>query len=291
MRKIIYALAYLIALVAGICLLVFNHQAVEESQPVLKYVMMGVGIVFIIPGLFFLIASLRPHRDANGVIVSRPWFSTGTAIISLVWGVLLLCMPSGLLGNLNISLGVSLIIVSLAQIVWIVKGRRVNGAPAWLYIIPLATIAAGVWVMLLETDYQDPGKEHTIGSIISGAAFILWGINGFLSLPRRKKTAADIEKEARRLAKEQERAAKEEAKEAKARLAQAKANTEAARQSEEAARKAAEEAQQKLKTGNNEEPKQESKSESDLSPAVSDVSDNTLSNEKTEDSETVQKKI
>lgn len=264
MRKIIYALAYLIALVAGICLLVFNHQAVEESQPVLRYVMMGVGIVFIIPGLIFLIASLRPRRDANGMIVGRPWFSTATAIISLVWGVLLLCMPSGLLGNLNISLGISLIIVALAQIVWIVKGRRANGAPAWLYIIPLLTMAAGVWVMLLKTDYQSPGEEHSIGSIIAGAALVLWGINGFLSLPRRKKTAADIEKEARRLAREQDRAAKEEAKEAKARLAEAKANAEAARQSEEAARKAAKEAQQKLKTENPEVPGQEDKTDSGL---------------------------
>ncbi len=189
MRKIIYALVYLIAFVSGICLLVFNHQAMEESQPVLRYVMMGAGIVFIIPGILFLIASLRPHRDADGEIVSRPWFSTGTATISLVWGVLLLCMPSGFLGNLNISLGVSLIIVSLVQIVWIVKGRRINRAPSWLYITPLVTLAVGVWLILMRTDYQNPGQTHTLGSIIAGATFILWALNGFMSLPRRKRTA------------------------------------------------------------------------------------------------------
>lgn len=129
MRKIIYALVYLIALVAGVCLLVFNHQAMEETRPVLRYVIMGAGVAFVIPGICFLIASLRPRRDSNGVVVSRPWFSTIMGVIALVWGILLLCMPSGFLGNLNISLGVSLIIVSLAQIVWIVKGRRINGAP------------------------------------------------------------------------------------------------------------------------------------------------------------------
>lgn len=246
MRKIIYAITYLAALAIGIGMLVFNHQAMETSQPMLRWVIIAAGIVFIIPGLFLLIASLRPRRDANGVIISRPWFSTGMGIISLIWGILMLCMPTGFLGNLNITLGGSLIIASLAQIVWIVKGRRVNGAPIWLYIIPLLTLASGIWVILLKTDFQNPGQEHTLGSIIAGASFILWAINGFMSLPRRKKTASDIEKEARRLARDQEKATKEEAKAAKERLAQAKANSETARRNEEAARKAAEEAQEKL---------------------------------------------
>ncbi len=245
MRKIIYALVYLIALVAGVCLLVFNHQAMEETCPVLRYVIMGAGVAFVIPGICFLIASLRPRRDSNGVVVSRPWFSTIMGVIALVWGILLLCMPSGFLGNLNISLGVSLIIVSLAQIVWIVKGRRINGAPVWLYIIPILTVAAGVWIIFMETDFQNPGREHSLGSIVAGAAFIILAINGFASLPRRKKTVSDIEKETRRLAKEQKKAVKEEAREAKQRLEQAKANSEAALRNEEAARKAVEETQQK----------------------------------------------
>ena len=121
MGKIIYALVYLIALVAGVCLLVFNHQAMEETRPVLRYVIMGAGVAFVIPDICFLIASLRPRRDSNGVVVSRPWFSTIMGGYSTGVGHSSLCMPSGFLGNLNISLGVSLIIVSLAQIVWIVK--------------------------------------------------------------------------------------------------------------------------------------------------------------------------
>ena len=80
---------------------------------------------------------------------------------------------------------------------------------------------------------------------MAGAAFIILAINGFASLPRRKKTVSDIEKETRRLAKEQKKAVKEEAREAKQRLEQAKANSEAALRNEEAARKAVEETQQK----------------------------------------------
>ncbi len=248
MRKVIYAIVYLVALIIGAVLLIFNHQAVENTQPTLHPVMIAAGIIFTIPGLYLLIASLIPHKDSNGVVVSRPWISTVMGIIALIWGVLILCMPGGLLGYLNITLGVSIIIAALAQMTWIIKGRKANGAPMWLYIVPLLTIAAGVWVLLLKKDYQEPGREIIQGCIISGITLIVWAINGFGSLPRRKKTLKDIEKETKRLAKEQEKAMKEEADEASARLEEAKANTEAARKNEELARQAAEKANKKLES-------------------------------------------
>lgn len=254
MKKIIYALTYLAALVIGVCLLVFNQQVVEDAQPVLRPVMIAAGVIFVIPGIYFLLSSLRTQRDANGLPVSRPWFSTVVGAISLIWGILLLCMPDGLLGNINISFGVSLIVASIAEIIWIVRGRRVNGAPIWLYILPLITIAAGVYVLLMKADYQNPGNERIWGCIVTGAALILWSINGFMSLPRRKKTPADIEKEARKLAKQQEKAVKDQAKEAKARLEEAKAGSEEARRHEEEAKGAAEEAEKKLRTVSGEQP-------------------------------------
>lgn len=241
MRKVIYALAYICAIAVGVGLLVFNQQSIEDYQPVLRPILICAGILFIIPGIYFLLSSLRTQKDVNGNPVARPWFSTITGAIALIWGIIMLCFPTGLLGNLNITFGVSLIIVAIAQVVWIIRGIRTNGAPFWLYILPLVVIAAGVFVILLPKDYQNPGKEIIEGCVITGIALIVWAINGFMSLPRRRKTAADLEKESRRLAKDQEKVAKNEAKEAKERLEQAKANTEEARRNEEAAQKAADE--------------------------------------------------
>lgn len=239
MRKVIYAIAYICAIAIGLGMLIFNQQVIEDTQPVIRPVIIAAGILFVIPGVYFLLSSLRTKRDVNGNPESRPWFSTITGAIALIWGIILLCFPSGFLNNMNISFGVSLIIVAIAQVVWIIQGIRTNGAPAWLYIIPIIVIAAGVFVIIMPRDYQNPGVETVKGCIITGAALILWAINGFMSLPRRRKTSADLEKESRKLAKEQEKVAKNEEKEAKQRLEAAKANTEAARKNEEEAQKAA----------------------------------------------------
>ncbi len=246
MKKLIYFLVYLAAAVAGVLLLIFNQQSVEDAKPILHPLIIGAGIVFVVPGIYQLIASMRPKRNAAGIIVSRPWFSTAMGIASLIWGILMLCMPGGFLGNLNITLGVSLIIAGLAQIVWIVKGRRTNGAPIWLYIIPLLVIAVGVIVLMLKRDFQNPGHDQLVGCIISGITLVVWAVNGFLSLPRRIRTLEDIERESRKLAEDKAKAAKEEAKSAKEDVKRAEATSEAAKENVEKARKAAELAEKNL---------------------------------------------
>ena len=184
MRKLIYFITYLAALALGVILLIFNHQTLEDERPVLHIAMIAAGIIFVVPGIVLLLASLRAGSAKGGN--RRPVLSTILGIASLVWGVLILVMPDGLLGRLNITFGVSLFIAAFAQIVWIVRGRRANGAPVWIYLLPLAVAVAGVAVIMLPTDWENPGAESRTGCIVSGIAFTLWAINGFLSLSRRR---------------------------------------------------------------------------------------------------------
>lgn len=184
MRKLIYFITYLAALALGVTLLIFNHQTLEDERPVLHIAMIAAGVIFVVPGIVLLLASLRGGSAKGGN--RRPVLSTILGVASLVWGVLILVMPDGLLGRLNITLGVSLFIAAFAQIVWIVRGRRANGAPVWIYLLPLAVAVAGVAVIMLPTDWENPGAESRTGCIVSGIAFTLWAINGFLSLSRRR---------------------------------------------------------------------------------------------------------
>lgn len=184
MRKLIYFITYLAALALGVTLLIFNYQTLEDERPVLHIAMIAAGVIFVVPGIVLLLASLRGGSAKGGN--RRPVLSTILGIASLVWGVLILVMPDGLLGRLNITLGVSLFIAAFAQIVWIVRGRRANGAPVWIYLLPLAVAMAGVAVIMLPIDWENPGAESRTGCIVSGIAFTLWAINGFLSLSRRR---------------------------------------------------------------------------------------------------------
>lgn len=185
MRRFLYFLVYLATAVAGIVLLIFNSQAAQEVRPVLHPLAIGTGVIFVIPGIYFLISSMRPKRDAAGFIISRPILSTAMGVVSLIWGILILCMPNGVFGSFNITLGVSIIIAGLTQLKWIITNRHRNSTSVWGYIIPILAVAIGVFLLLIQTDFQNPKQDLIVGCIISGITLIACAVNGFFSLRRR----------------------------------------------------------------------------------------------------------
>ncbi len=191
MKRAIYFICYLLAFCIGILLLILNRQAssTDSAGHVLFIdIFIGLGVAFIIPGISILFINLFSRKKKGTDKEPVSWTSTLTGIISLIWGVLILIMPGGMFGNMNITLGVSTIILAGAQMSWIYKGKQNNRTPLWLYIIPVIVGIAGVVVLMLRKDYQNPGKELEIGYIITGISLLFWGINGLLSLRRCRNT-------------------------------------------------------------------------------------------------------
>ncbi|MDE6409706.1 MAG: DUF308 domain-containing protein [Muribaculaceae bacterium] len=213
MKKTLFFICYVVGMLIGVMLLIFNYETMNRDQAMLQYTMIAAGVIFIIPGIFQLIASLSPKKDENGNILPRKWYSTVVAIIALLWGIYILIMPLGYKDNLSISLGVSLILAGLAQAVWIVKTSE---STFLRFIVPAVTVVVGILVCSVLNHYPDNGKSAQIGAIISGVMLLIWGVNGFFSL-RSKRVVAAADKAAkveRKAEKEERKAQKEQAKEA-----------------------------------------------------------------------------
>lgn len=211
MKKTLFFICYVIGILIGVMLLIFNSEAMSRDQTMLRYVMMGAGIIFIIPGIVQLIASLKPKKDENGNILPHKWYATIIAVVALLWGIYILIFPLGFNDNLSITVGVSLMIAGLAQAVWIV---RTSESTFLRFIVPVVTIAIGVLVCTVFNHYPDNGKSAQIGAIISGIMLMVWGVNGFFSL-RSKRVMAAADKAAkieRKAEKEERKAEKQEQK-------------------------------------------------------------------------------
>lgn len=238
MKKVLYACSYIAALVIGVLMLIFNYQALNSDQPVLRALVIASGVLFIVPAVILLLASLSPKRDDKGEIIKRPWFTTVIAVLALIWGILMICMPSGLLGNLNITLGISLILVGIAQVIWIIKSKE---STFWRFIIPILSVCVGIITLTLLNNYPDAGNSAQWAAIVSGLTLVLWGINGFASLRSKRILAVEHEagKNERKAEKEEKKAEKEEKKnEEKLRTSQPETETHS--DSEAADEKAAE---------------------------------------------------
>ncbi|MDE5790737.1 MAG: DUF308 domain-containing protein [Muribaculaceae bacterium] len=214
MKKTLFFICYVVGMLIGVMLLIFNYEAMNRDQAMLQYTMIAAGVIFIIPGIFQLISSLSPKKDEFGNILPRKWYSTVVAVIALLWGIYILIMPLGYKDNLSITLGISLILAGVAQAVWIVKTSE---STFLRFIVPVVTVVVGILVCSVLNHYPDNGKSAQIGAIISGVMLLIWGVNGFFSL-RSKRVVAAADKAAkveRKAEKEERKAQKEQAKEAR----------------------------------------------------------------------------
>lgn len=197
MRKLVLLITYIAALMIGVLFLIFNQQARLMADPsTLRGLVIATGIIFIIPGIFMLLFSMRPKRNAEGEIITRPWYLTVMSIASLIWGIMCVSMPAMLTKYLAISLGVTLILAGLAQVIWIVQDSRPYGAPGWWYVIPFCVFCAGIIDLTLINDFTQVGNSSATAAIVSGILLMAFAFNGFISINRRKRIMKEIKDDA-----------------------------------------------------------------------------------------------
>lgn len=193
MKKTTYFLVYAATLVIGVLLLIFSQEPLTSVVPTaLRGVMVTIGIVSTAAGVICLLLSMRRKRDADGVPASRPWYMTAMSICAIFWGILLICMPATFTGILPITLGVTLIIAGLAQGMWIIGASRPYGASGWWYVVPFCVIGAGIVDITLVNDYSNMAQSGSTACVLSGILLLCYGVNGFISLNRRKRIEKEV---------------------------------------------------------------------------------------------------
>lgn len=200
MKKATYFIVYTATLVIGVLLLIFSQEPMTRTDPVsLRTVVIASGIVYIAIGIISFLFSLRKKETPEGVIKTRPWYLTAMSIAAIFWGILIIVMSRPMTTTLAVTLGISLIIASFAQVIWIAGTTHTSGVSGWWYIIPSCVLGAGIIDITLVNDYANAGKSSSVACILSGILLLCYSLNGFISLKNLKRRH---EKERARLLKE-----------------------------------------------------------------------------------------
>lgn len=199
MRKLLLGSAYLAAIIIGVLMLVFNHQAATpDEQGVLRGLIIAAGIIFIIPGLVQMVASVRPRHDDAGAPLPQKWYTVAIAAFCLIWGIILLIFTGSMCQMPAITFGVSLIVAGAASFFWILRdSRRYISHISW-YIIPLLTVVMGI-VDLAVISNSALTHNNIVACIASGAFLIALGVNRFITLKRKRRTDIKYSGEAKKL--------------------------------------------------------------------------------------------
>ena len=177
------------ALAAGI-VLICMHDRINLVQ----WVIVFVGVMFAIPGLFGLIEALVGRRKSRRGGPVPILASVGSLII----GVIMIVCPVPFEAVFVYFLSAVLILGGIWHI-WILSvGVRPIVLPVWLYVLPVLVVIAGISILLA------PVREtESIFTLIAGIALVCIAGNGlFIYLAaygQHRRTDADSDGDERRL--------------------------------------------------------------------------------------------
>lgn len=176
------------SLIRALCALVIGLVLVLWPDAAVSYIVITVGVLFLIPGVMTLFGYFGTKTKAG---VSRRFPVEGVG--SLLFGLWLIMMPDFFADVLMFLLGFILILGGVQQIASLALARRWMMVPGAFYVVPSFILIAGVIAL-----FNPTGTRNTAFMII-GISSLVYAIseliNWFKFSRRRPKTPAkgDIE--------------------------------------------------------------------------------------------------
>jgi uncharacterized membrane protein HdeD (DUF308 family) len=150
------------AILLGMMLILWSKYAI-------LYLVVAIGILFIIPGLITLITYfVYDHAKRPGI----PSLLAG--IGSLLFGVVLVVVPQFFISVLMYLLGIILLLGSIEQIVTLTRAKKRVPVPVGFYIVPSLVLIAGILVLF------NPFKTAETLFILIGVTCLVYGIMEFI---------------------------------------------------------------------------------------------------------------
>jgi len=153
-------------------------------EAAVTYLVITIGVLFIIPGIFSILNYFTRSKDDPATPSSFPLEGAG----SILLGIWLVVMPTFFINILMYILGGLLVLAGIQQIVSLISVRKWSIVPWGFYIIPVLILAVGIVILV----YPFQTAANTF--IIFGVASIIYGISELVnSYKFRKRTKEFLE--------------------------------------------------------------------------------------------------
>ena len=166
------------ALLTGVLLVFWPQSAV-------LYLIMVLGCLFLIPGLFSLLAYYR-HKSIDGVPHRFGW-SQVLSVGSILFGLCLIVRPMFFEAILMYALGVILTYAGLSEIVHLVSVRQWVRVPGGFYVTPVLVMLVGIFILF------NPIESANVSFIILGIGCMVYGLSDMVNVIKFRRRNSDVE--------------------------------------------------------------------------------------------------
>ena len=148
------------------------------------YLVITVGVLFLLPGLYGIFAYFASRRGAeDGSGRAFPIVALGSALL----GIWLIVMPAFFVGILMYVLGALLVLGGIGQLMNFISVRKLTGSvPAIFYVIPVLLLLAGILILV------NPFEAAKIPFIVLGASSIVYGLTDLFRIIRYRRKSNQV---------------------------------------------------------------------------------------------------
>ena len=154
-----FMLRTIFALVIGLVLIIWPANA-------LIYLVITIGILFMVPGMIAILGYLLRNRERYP---DARFPLTGAG--SLLFGILLLAMPGFFVSMLMYLVGFILVLGGIQQIVSLSSARKWGPVPGGFYVVPVLILLCGVIVLF------NPFGAAATALVLLGVASMVYGVS------------------------------------------------------------------------------------------------------------------
>lgn len=147
-----------------------------DSDEIPRSIVFLCGLAFAVPALILLIATFFTGKTRHSAGYRGIQMVCGVGGLGL--GACIMLLPDVFRPLLIYPFAVLMIAGGAFQVFLISHKRRPVDYPAWMYVIPIVVIVAGV-VMLCVTSLRNVENERWV-VLITGMAAVLYGLNGII---------------------------------------------------------------------------------------------------------------
>ena len=159
------------SIIRCICALVIGVLLVAWPEAAILYLVITIGVLFLVPGLFSLSGYLiRGKQDGSRFPIA--------GLGSLLFGLWLMIMPAFFVGILMYVLGAVLVLAGISQIVNLSAARSWTVVPGGFFVIPVLVLIAGIVVLF------NPFTAAAVPFIILGVSSIVYGLSDLINIIR-----------------------------------------------------------------------------------------------------------
>lgn len=167
------------SLISGICSLLLGTMLVFWSQSVVTYLIVAVGFLFMIPGLYALFSYFFA-RKGEGEKRHFGWTQI-VGVGSALFGLSLVLCPVFFETTLMYAIGVILAYAGLNEIITLAAAREWTRVSMGFYVVPVLVMVLGIFILF------NPIGTANLPFILLGIGCMAYGVSGIIDSFRFRK--------------------------------------------------------------------------------------------------------